>query len=202
MDKRLSALRLLALVGGCATVPTAPSIMVMPGETKNYDAFRADDYYCRTAAAQSIGYASPAQAGGQAAAGSAALGTLAGAAAGAAIGAAAGNAGTGAAIGAGSGLLLGSAAGAANAQATAGTLQERYDVSYAQCMAAKGNQVPPIPAPGYYSPAYSPYSAYPGYGYVYPPIIFGFGWYGGGYRGYHHGYYGGWHGGYGHHWHH
>jgi hypothetical protein len=191
----------LALLGACAVPPpSGPGIMVLPGPGKGYAAFQEDDSTCRAAAAQSIGFASPAQAGDQAAIGSAAAGTVVGAAAGAAIGAASGNAGAGAAIGAGTGLLVGSAAGAANAQDSEAQLQQRYDMTYGQCMAAKGNKVPPLqpvgannyPAPGgdYYYPyaAYPPpYAFYPGYGYLYPPVtvIYGFGWGGGG----------GWHGG-------
>ena len=90
------------------------------------------------------------------------------------VGRAAGNAGVGAAIGAGSGLLLGSAWGIDAAQASGATLQNRYDMSYVQCMYANGNRVPmaegrPRPYRGYpygrYYPMYPGYyySPYPGY---------------------------------------
>jgi hypothetical protein len=49
---------------------------------------------------------------------------------------------SGAAIGAGSGLLLGSAAGPGAYETSAYALQNRYDITYVQCMYAKGNQVP------------------------------------------------------------
>ena len=196
----LGAAVLPLMLGGCAvTPPSGPSVMVLPGPGKTFNAFQVDDYNCRAAAGQSIGYAAGAtsQAAQQNGAASAVGGTLTGAAAGAAIGAAAGNAGEGAAIGAASGLALGAASGAANAQASQGDLQWHYDVTYGQCMAAKGNSVPPMPPAGAYGYTYSaPYGAYPGYGYFYPPVTFSFGWggwYGGGYHGGWHG--GGWHGG-------
>src|SRR5271166_6166860 len=116
----LGAAVLPLMLGGCAvTPPSGPSIMVLPGPGKTFNAFQVDDYDCRAAAEQSIGYAAGAtsQAAQQNGAASAVAGTLMGAAAGAAIGAAAGNAGEGAAIGAGSGLILGTASGASNAQA-------------------------------------------------------------------------------------
>ncbi|OYV26097.1 MAG: hypothetical protein B7X08_03210 [Acidocella sp. 20-63-7] len=178
------------LLAGCAyPPPSAPSIAVMPGKDKSYTAFQQDDYTCRSMAAQSIGYTSTAQTN-EAAVGSAVTGTAIGAAAGAAIGAAAGNAGAGAAIGAGTGLLAGSAAGAAGTGYSDMQLQRQYDISYSQCMAAKGNEVPSLPAagsvaypplaPGYYPYfAYPPvYGYYPGYGYLYPSvsIIYGWGW--------------------------
>ncbi len=178
-----------AMLSGCvAPPPTAPSITVLPGTGKSYAAFQEDDYACRTAAAQAIGYSLGVPQ--QAAAGSALAGTVIGAAAGAALGAASGNAGAGAAIGAGTGLLVGSAAGASNAALADATLQRRYDIAYAQCMATKGNDVPPLPAPAtaaYPAPApgyypyigYPPvYAYYPGYGYLYPSvsIIYGWGW--------------------------
>ena len=205
----LGAAVLPLMLGGCAvTPPSGPSVMVLPGPGKTFNAFQVDDYSCRAAAGQSIGYAAGAtsQAAQQNGAASAVAGTLMGAAAGAAIGAAAGNAGEGAAIGAGSGLVLGTASGAANTQASQAGLQWQYDVTYGQCMAAKGNSVPPMPPAGPYGYAYPPpYGVYPGYGYFYPPVTFSFGWggwygdgwHGGGWHG------GGWHGGGGGHgWHH
>ena len=193
---------LLAGLGGCAVAPpTGPSVAVMPGAGVSYSAFQGDDDACRDAAAQSIGGANPSQAANQAAVGSAVVGTAVGAVAGAALGSVSGNAGAGAAIGAGTGLLVGSAAGADNAQASADDLQRRYDITYVQCMAAKGNKVPQLPpegadaygAPGYY--AYPPpYAYYPSYGYLYPPFTFVYGggiWIGGGHRWHDGG--GGWH---------
>ncbi|MGO9377784.1 MAG: hypothetical protein ACLPN1_01615 [Dissulfurispiraceae bacterium] len=54
--------------------------------------------------------------------------------------------GTGLAIGAASGLLVGTAAANAG-QASGYAAQGRYDISYSQCMYAKGNQVPGIVTP-------------------------------------------------------
>ena len=143
--------------GGCASPgPAAPSLAAMPGKGKSYEAFQRDDQYCQASAQQAIGYQSPGEAANQAAVGSAALGTALGALAGAAIGSASGHMGAGAAVGAGSGLVAGSAAGVGNSYAAGGSIQGRYDTVYAQCMAAKGNQIPgpyyagPGPGPGYY----------------------------------------------------
>jgi hypothetical protein len=165
--KIVSAAALCLSLGACAsTGPAMPQVPVMPGKKKSYAAFQRDDEYCQGSAQAAIGGQSPGQAANDAAIGSAVIGTALGAAAGAAIGAAAHNAGTGAAIGAGSGLLAGSAIGAGNARAAGGSIQGRYDMVYAQCMAAKGNHVggPPAPvvaapvvygepAPYYYGPA-------------------------------------------------
>ncbi len=47
---------LAALVlGGCATVPTGPSVMVLPAQGKPFEVFQADDAVCRQWAAQQIG---------------------------------------------------------------------------------------------------------------------------------------------------
>jgi hypothetical protein len=129
------------LVAGCATVPAGPSVMVLPGSGKSFDEFRSEDETCRQWAATQSG-AEPQTAALQSTASGAALGTLAGAGLGAAVGAAAGNPGIGAAVGAGSGLLVGSAAGTNAGQLAGNTLQQRYDMSYQQCMYASGNQIP------------------------------------------------------------
>ncbi len=136
---------MLTLVG-CATVPTGPSVMVLPGTGKSFDQFQVDDVMCKQWAAQQIGKSPQETANSNTAAGAVA-GTLIGAGLGAAIGAASGNAGTGAAIGAGSGLLVGTAAGASSGEAYGRDAQRRYDNAYMQCMYAKGNQVPGVAAP-------------------------------------------------------
>jgi hypothetical protein len=163
-------------LGGCAVAPpTGPYVVAMPGKDKPFEAFQADDAACRQYASAQIGYGSPAQAAAQSAVGSTALGTAVGAAAGAAIGAAAGNPAMGAAIGAGTGLVAGGAAGIGAAQASANELQWRYDVGYAQCMSAKGENVQaPYPAYSYAAPYYPYYPAYYGPGFV----GFGFGFHG------------------------
>jgi len=80
----------VAVMSGCATMPTGPSVTVFPGYGKPFEAFQADDSVCRQWASQQIG-TSPNDAANQNLAGGAALGTIIGAGLGAAIGAAYGN---------------------------------------------------------------------------------------------------------------
>jgi outer membrane protein OmpA-like peptidoglycan-associated protein len=150
---------IMAMIGGCATMPTGPTVRVMPGPGKPFEVFVADDSVCRQWAAQQIGGESPSQTANQNLAAGAVVGGLVGAAAGAAIGSATGNAGAGAAIGAGAGLLGGTAMASGPAYASQWQLQRQYDIAYQQCMYAKGNQIPgvvrrrapayPPPPPGY-----------------------------------------------------
>jgi hypothetical protein len=140
------------LLSGCATLPPGPSVMVLPGNGKDFGAFTRDDAICRQWALQQLG-TTPQQATTNAAVSSAAVGTVLGAAGGAAIGAAYGDPATGAAVGSGVGLLGGSAAGANQAAGTQWALQRRYDIAYMQCMYVKGNQIP-IPE-GSYPPGQS-----------------------------------------------
>jgi Glycine-zipper domain len=136
--------------------------MALPGQGKTFELFQQDDSVCRQFASAQIGNTSPGDAANQSFAGSSAIGTLLGAAAGAAIGAATGGAAAGAAIGAASGLLLGSATGFATAGYSGAALQGRYDMSYVQCMSAKGEHVPTASAgAGVYPYQYA-------YSYVYP----------------------------------
>src|SRR5260370_37342968 len=102
------------LVAACATVPTGPSVMVLPGTGKNFEQFQADDAVCRQWAAQQTG-TTPQRAATESTVSGAAIGTAVGAAAGAAIGAAAGSTATGSAGGAGVGLLCETAARAVRA---------------------------------------------------------------------------------------
>jgi len=131
----------LLVLGGCATLPTGPSVRVMPAPGKTFEQFKAEDAICRQWAEQQIGISAQGTVNQNTATG-AVTGTLVGAALGAAIGAAAGNPGIGAAIGAGSGLLVGTASGANAGNAYGMEAQRRYDNTYVQCMYAKGNQVP------------------------------------------------------------
>src|SRR5919197_4542314 len=39
------------LPAGCATTPTGPSVLVLPGEGKSHDQFRVEDERCRRVAA-------------------------------------------------------------------------------------------------------------------------------------------------------
>jgi hypothetical protein len=157
------AVATLAL-GGCAVIPSGPSVMVLPGTGKSFDQFRADDGNCRQYAFGQVGGVSSAQAANTSAVGSTVVGTALGAAAGAAFGG-----GEGAAVGAGVGLLTGAAFGASNAQYSGYGTQQQYDAAYLQCMYASGHRVPvhgnmatvARPGPSYY---YPPPPPPPGYG--------------------------------------
>ncbi len=140
MGKIISVLAVL-VISGCATLPSGPSVRVLPGHGKTFEQFMQDDAVCRHWSEQQIGI-SPQETVNQNAATGAVVGTAIGAGLGAAIGAASGHPGAGAAIGAGSGLLVGTASGANAGNAYGGEAQRRYDYTYAQCMYAKGNQVP------------------------------------------------------------
>lgn len=131
------ALALTLLVSACTTMPTGPTVMVLPGTGKSFDQFRADDMMCRNYAFESVGGVTAGQTATQSGISSAVVGTVVGAAAGAAIG---GHEGAG--VGAGTGLLVGGLAGTGTAQASGYDLQYRYDHGYIQCMYAKGHQVP------------------------------------------------------------
>ena len=160
----------MALLSGCATMPSGPTVAVYPGPGKPFEVFQADDYACRQWAQQQIGGASPSQTANQNVASGAVIGTLVGAGLGAAIGAATGNVGAGAAIGGATGLVGGTAMGANQGAASQYQLQRRYDIAYQQCMYAKGNQVPgvrPVQNYGPPPPAYGPPP--PGYGPPPPP---------------------------------
>lgn len=174
--RRYVSLIAAALVAtGCATFPTGPSIMALPGTRMSFDQFRADDNECRNYAAQSVGGPGAQQAAIDSNVKSAAIGTAVGAVAGAAMGGS-----RGAGVGAGTGLLFGTVAGAGAADSSGRTIQQRYDIGYTQCMYAKGHKVPvsgrftsspqapayatppapgtyaPPPAPGTYSPPPAP----------------------------------------------
>jgi hypothetical protein len=203
----------LLLLANCAPVApvTGPMVLATPPQGKDLQRFQQEDAFCRQQAFAAIGGLSPQQQAGNAAVGSAAVGTAVGAAAGALVGAAAGNAGAGAAIGAGTGLLAGSAVGASNAQAAGYSAQSTFDMIYAQCMTAAGNTIqagvipPGTPYASGPVPFATPYApAYPLYGYaapyvVAPPVTIGLGLgYGGWYRPWGWGYrapYGGWYAG-------
>ena len=139
---------LAVMLAGCASIPTGPSVAVMPASGKPFDQFQADNAICRQFAEQQMG-ANPNQVAREQ--------VITGAATGAAIGAA-----SGALMGnghenqtesmAGAGLIVGSAAGASAANASTMSLQRRYDIAYMQCMYARGNLVPGYPAPRYTPP--------------------------------------------------
>jgi hypothetical protein len=131
----------LVALNACATIPTGPSIRVLPGPGKSFEAFQSDDAACREWARQQTGTA-PGDAVNQNLAKGAAIGTMMGAGLGAAIGAASGEPGVGAAIGSAAGLLGGTAVATDPAYAAGYAVQRRYDNAYQQCMYAKGNQIP------------------------------------------------------------
>jgi len=129
-----------AMLAGCAATPLGPTVQAMPGPHKSFDAFQGDNTACKTFAAQQV--QGQADAANQRAAGAAVLGTVLGVGLGAAVGAAAGDAGTGAAIGAATGATGGTAIGATNNANDQAMIQQQYDNAYAQCMYAKGEQIP------------------------------------------------------------
>lgn len=133
---RYSVLVTLTL-SGCVSLPTGPSVMVLPGTGKNFDQFRYDDQYCRRYSVSQLGGSVPQQAYLNSGLGSAVAGAGLGAGVGAAIGG-----GTGAAIGAGTGLAAGSMSGATAANVSGYEAQEYYDMNYIQCMYALGHRVP------------------------------------------------------------
>ena len=144
----LSVLAATLVMAACTTAPTSPSVAVMPGSGKSFEQFNEDDGVCRQFATNQN--AGAADAANNKAVESGVIGTLVGAAAGAALG---GNH-QGAAVGAGAGLLVGSAAGANASQYGSYSAQRLYDISYEQCMYAKGNSVPV--AARTQRPAYAP----------------------------------------------
>ncbi|MEK9774870.1 MAG: YMGG-like glycine zipper-containing protein, partial [Quisquiliibacterium sp.] len=127
----------LCLLGACATAPSGPSALVLPGAGKSFDQFRTDDASCREFAYQQIGGAAAQQNAERKAVQSAVVGTTIGAVAGAALGGS-----RGAGVGAGTGLVVGSAVGSDAANASAYGAQRRYDQAYVQCMYAAGHKVP------------------------------------------------------------
>jgi len=139
--QRLVPFYLLLALGGCATLPTGPSVNVLPAQGKSFDTFRSEDASCRQWAEQQLGAATQ-QAYDQNVATGAVAGTALGAGVGAALGSASHHAGAGALIGAAGGLLIGSVAGADSGQVYGREAQRRYDNAYLQCMYSHGNQVP------------------------------------------------------------
>ena len=134
---RFSSIAALLTVAACTTIPTGPSVMVLPGTGKSFDQFRGDDADCRQFALGQVGGATAGETAIESGVKSAVVGAAVGALAGAAMG---GHQGAG--VGAGVGLLAGSAAGAGAGQTSGYGAQRRYDNAYIQCMYAKGDRVP------------------------------------------------------------
>ena len=126
----------LLAVSACATVPTGPSVMVMPGPGKPFDLFQQEDVQCRQYAQQQIG-AYPQDTINKNTAAGAAIGGAAGAALGSLS-----HTGSGLAFGAITGALFGAAVGSGQGQYYGYEAQRRYDIAYMQCMYANGNIIP------------------------------------------------------------
>ena len=124
------------LLAGCAPMPVAPTVAVMPGANKPFDVFVQDDRTCRGWASYSIG-APGYDPAAQQFVGSTIVGALIGGLAGAAVGGH-GSAGAGAATG----TLIGGTIGASQSAAIGWQSQQSYDIAYQQCMYAKGNVLP------------------------------------------------------------
>ena len=103
-------------LGACASIPTGPSVLVLPGNGKSFEQFQTDDAVCRQWSAQQTGTTTE-RTSSQSTISGAAIGTAVGAAAGAAI-------------------------GASRTDAAGTSVQHRYNIAYMQCMYAKGNQIP------------------------------------------------------------
>ena len=105
MNKLLRVLPLVAvlMLGACVTIPTGPSVMVMPGTGKSFDQFRGDDTDCRQYALGQVGGATANETAVESGVKSAAFGATVGALAGAAMG---GHQGAGVGAGVGDRVLL------------------------------------------------------------------------------------------------
>jgi hypothetical protein len=137
------ALAAVPLLAACVSMPSGPSVMVLPGTGMSFDQFRADDMNCRQFASNQVGN-TPDGAAESSGVKSAVIGTAIGAAAGALIG----GHGNPAAAGAGIGLLAGSAMGAGAGNQSQYELQRRYDHAYQQCMYAQGHRIPGVSSSG------------------------------------------------------
>lgn len=148
---------LLLALGGCASVPSGPSIAVMPAPGEPFGQFRQDDARCRQYASRQVG-TTPNAAGAH----SIATGALVGTAIGAAVGALFGHGRSyPVTSNAAAGLMMGSVVGAGNAQSSQYQLQGQYNTAYAQCMYSAGAQVPGYAPPGYAPPPPPPGSPPP-----------------------------------------
>jgi len=156
-----TALSAVLLLEGCVTQPLGPTVAVMPGDNKTTDAFEQDNAVCQQMASQAV--SGQAQQANNQAVGETLLGTVLGAGLGAAVGG-----GRGAGVGAAAGTVVGTGVGANTSAYSQAGIQQRYNISYSQCMASKGDKVPAY-AGGYPPPppvAYYPPPPPPGY---YPP---------------------------------
>ena len=128
-----AALALTALLGACASTPTGPTVQVLPPPNKSFDRFQEEKAYCMQYAQSQV--SGQVSASNTKTAESAAIGTVVGASLGAVVGES-----TGAGVGAGLGAAAGTYVGTGGNDPQRGT-QDQYNMSYVQCMYAKGNQV-------------------------------------------------------------
>ena len=128
------------MIAGCATTPVGPTVRVMPGPYKPFEVFQRDQFECTQ-------YADGQVAGGAESANNRAVGAaIIGTGLGLALGAATGD-GSAATAGAVAGGAVGATIGAGMSDEANYSIQRRYDIAYAQCMYAKGNQVPGFARP-------------------------------------------------------
>jgi hypothetical protein len=158
VDPRVAVVAASISLAACVAPPVGPTIPVAPGPNKSFDAFAADQAVCQQYAAAQT--APAAAAANNQAIGTALFTTALGAGLGAAVGGGGwhGNAGRGAGIGAASGAVVGTALGANQAGFAQMSLQQQYDVMYAECMSAHGHSVPGLSGP----PGAPPYGGPPG----------------------------------------
>jgi uncharacterized protein YcfJ len=151
---RLKAIALVTAaataLAGCVTQPMGPTIYASPARGKSPAAFQQDEAACED-------YANQRTAGQVDEANNKAVGSaLIGAALGAGLGAAVGG-GRGAGIGAAAGGAVGTGVGANQSNRAQWSIQQRYNIAYAECMTSHGNTVPAAAyPPGYYAPGYYP----------------------------------------------
>ena len=139
INKAFLGLASVFLLEGCVQTPLGPTVQVLPGRGKAFEAFAQDQAFCNQYAAGQV--QGQAQNANNRAVGGAVLGTVLGAGLGAAVGR-----GYGAGVGAASGAAIGTGIGAGSSAQAQGGIQYQYDNAYASCMVAHGNQLPPPPA--------------------------------------------------------
>jgi hypothetical protein len=129
----LTVLLAATALTGCVTVPSGPTIPVMPGRDKSFAEFQADQQFCERYAHDRV--AGRVDAENDKIARNTIIGTALGTALGAAIG------------GDTRGAVAGGAAGAAVGASSAHpgyrqySAQRQYNIAYAQCMDYRGNDV-------------------------------------------------------------
>ena len=127
-------------LAACAPLPpTGPTVVVLPGPSKDIRTFQVEDGWCRRHSSFLVA-TDPGPAYVAARANQASASTIAtGAAIGAVAGSLGGRVGVGALIGALYGIAAGSAIAANGAQAATVRMQAVYDQTYVQCMATYRN---------------------------------------------------------------